>query len=202
MFDGLIHEVGERSGLGDKTAELLAALLAIVFDERLGGIAGLLAKIRQHGGGEATTGWVGNPQAAAVDPRVLDGALGPETLPLLAGRLNAPVAIVANAAATLLPALIGHLTPGGRLPVSVPTAVAGYLVRFPSLESATSPRARRHDATALPRSYWLRWGLLLASVLVLGHCVAHHFGGHFAAAPTTTAEAGRPAAGASARIRP
>ena len=29
---------------------------------------GLLAKIRQHGGSEATTG-IGNPQAAAVDPR-------------------------------------------------------------------------------------------------------------------------------------
>lgn len=198
MFDGLVHDVGERFGLGDKAAELLAALLAIVFDERQGGIAGLLAKFRQHGAGEAAAAWLGNPQAAPVDRRTLDGALGPETLALLANRLDAPLATVADAAATLLPPLIGSLTPGGRLPVSVPTAVAGYLVRFPSfpMENGATPRKRR---TARPpaQAGWLKWGLLLAAVLALGHCVLHHFGGDLAPSPP---EAGSTHPPADARL--
>lgn len=176
MFEVLDQDVGERFGLGDRQEPLRAALLAVIFDERSGGIAGLLAKLRQHGSGDATLGWIGNPNAPPAQPQTIQAVLGAETVADLATRLDLPRETALAAAAVMLPRLIGQLTPQGRLPLMPPASVGRFLARFERADAAPPvlPKIVPPPEEGPALAGWIRWGLLIAVLLTLGHCVFHH----------------------------
>lgn len=178
MFDALIRDVAERFGLGDKARELLAALLAIVFDERHGGIAGLLTRFRQGGLGELFGSWIGNPQPQPIEPQQLESVLGANAISGLADRLHSDRGKALDAAAAMLPPVIGLLTRNGQLPTSVPSAAGGYLrAAAPRLAGATAKNGGPVDSEIYPDLTpglgWVKWILLLAVMLALGYCVLH-----------------------------
>lgn len=176
MFDVLIGEVAERFGLGDKGRALLASLLGIVFDERNGGIAGLLARFRQQGLGDLFGSWIGNATPKPIEPWQLEKALGADAISTLAGRLGTDREKTLAAAAAMLPSLIGALTPNGQLPTSLPSVASGYLKAsgagggFAANANASVPDLHT-DLT--PGLGWVKWVLLLAVVLALGYCMLH-----------------------------
>src|SRR5690349_21984497 len=68
MFDALVRDIAQRFGLGDKARDLLGELLALIFDNKNGGIAGLLARFRQQGLGDLFASWLGGTQAKPAEP--------------------------------------------------------------------------------------------------------------------------------------
>lgn len=177
MFETLIRDVAERFGLGDKARNLLAALLSIVFDERNGGIAGLLAKFRQQGLGDLFGSWIGSAQPKPIEPQQLENVLGSSTISRLADKLGIARTPTLAAASAMLPKLIGMLTQNGQLPTSVPNAVSSYLSGFGQLGGSLDKGARKIEddvpPNLVPGLGWVKWLLLLAVVLSLGYCLMH-----------------------------
>ena len=66
MFDTLIREFAGRYGLGDKSKDLIAMVLAYVTDPSKGGLSGLLERVRGAGLGEMAASWLGT----ATPPQV------------------------------------------------------------------------------------------------------------------------------------
>lgn len=176
MFEALVRDIARRFGLGDKADDLLGALLSVTFDERSGGIAGLLEKFRQQGLGDLFGSWLGNDQPAPIEPQQLDNALGANTISGIADRLGIERGTALAAASAMLPKLIGLLTPDGRLPNGIPNAVSGYLGNVGQLGDKIGGTLRDAES-ALPASVpagglgWLKWLVLAAIVLALGWCM-------------------------------
>lgn len=171
MFEALVREIAERFGLGDKANDLLSALLGVMFDERIGGLAGLLATFRQQGLGDLFDSWLGSAHPAAVPIRQLESVLGSGTLSGIADRLGVARGTIVAAVATMLPKLIAALTPNGRLPHTIPAGVSRYL----DLPGATAGRTTRRTGAVAASAAGLDWGrakwpLLALVVLSLGWC--------------------------------
>lgn len=177
MFDAMIRDAAERFGLGERARGLLGALLCIIFDERNGGIAGLLAKFRRNGVGDLFTSWIGDAQPKPIEPRQLERVLGADTISELANRLGTARGRILDAAVAMLPKLIGTLTRNGQLPTRAPKAAGEYLDDFDRL-GGWAISAQRADAAQAyvnlaPGLGWVKWVLLLAVLLALGHCVLY-----------------------------
>lgn len=175
MFDALVRDIARRFGLGDKAGVLLGVLLSTIFDERTGGIAGLLARFRQHGLGDLSGSWLGSDQPAPIEPQQLDNVLGADTISGIADHLGIARGTALAAAAAMLPELIGLLTPNGQLPSAIPGAVASHLGNFRPLGGAAGSTARKIErplptATARGGFDWLKWLVLAVIVLALGWC--------------------------------
>jgi outer membrane protein OmpA-like peptidoglycan-associated protein/uncharacterized protein YidB (DUF937 family) len=172
MFDALVRDIAQRFGLGDKARDLLGELLALIFDEKNGGIAGLLARFRQQGLGDLFASWLGGTQAKPAEPRDIEAALGPGAVSGIADRLGIGRDTVLAASSAMLPRLIGLLTPGGQLPTGVPAAATAFLGGWHPGGDATRTAAA---ATAVTRSSaapgWLKWLALALLVLLLGWCM-------------------------------
>lgn len=177
MFDAMIRDAAERYGLGERARGLLGALLSIIFDERNGGIAGLFAKFRRHGAGDLFASWIGNAQPKPIEPRQLELVLGTEAISELASRLGAARGPTLDAAVAMLPKLIGTLTQNGQLPTRAPRAVGEYLDDFLRLGgrpmAVQRPGGAEAYANLAPGLGWVKWVLLLAVLLALGHCVLY-----------------------------
>lgn len=175
MFDAMIRDAAERFGLGERARSLLGALLAIVFDERNGGIAGLLAKFRRNGAGDLFASWIGNARPDPIEPRQLERVLGADTISELANRLGAARAATLEAAVAMLPPLIGALTQNGQLPTRAPRAIGEYMTGFGQPDGWATALRRSAGAEASASLAaglgWIKWVLLAALLLALGHCV-------------------------------
>lgn len=168
MFEALIRQA-QQFGLGDKAQDLLGALLATIFDERSGGIAGLSARFRQQGLGERFDSWLGSAQPAPIEPQQLDHALGPAVLSGIAERLGIARGTALAAAAAVLPKLIAELTPNGQLPSGIPAGVGAYLGRPDRVGGANVPPAAPMRSAS--GAGWLKWVVLVLLILALGWCM-------------------------------
>ncbi len=84
--------------------------------EGVGGIDGLLAKLRAGGLGGAVDSWVAKGPNATVDPTQLEAALGPDTVQHLSAGSGLNVAQLLPLLAAYLPQIIDMLTPNGHVP--------------------------------------------------------------------------------------
>lgn len=176
MFETLTRDVAQRFGLGDQVKVLLSALLTAIFDERSGGMAGLLAKFRQQGLGDQVSSWLGNAPPKPIEPQQLENVLGANTVSSIAERAGIARGTALSAAAVMLPRLIGLLTPNGQVPTGIPSEVTHYLT---SLSQPTGKAADFAYVTRAPdktttseRSRggfgWLIWVVLAVILIGLG----------------------------------
>jgi outer membrane protein OmpA-like peptidoglycan-associated protein/uncharacterized protein YidB (DUF937 family) len=168
MFDALVRDIAQRFGLGDKAKDLLGELLALIFDDKNGGIAGLLARFRQQGLGDLFASWLGGTQTKPAEPRDIEAALGPGTLSGIADRLGIGRDTAVAASTAMLPRLIGLLTPGGQLPSGIPAAASTFLGGW---RGGDAPRAAVAAAPSSMAPGWLKWLALVLLVLLLGWCM-------------------------------
>lgn len=175
MFEALVREIADRFGLGDKANGLLSALLGVIFDQRNGGLAGLLAKFRQQGHGDLFNSWLGSAEPAAMPAQQLENVLGSDTISGIAERLGIARGTVVAAAATMLPKLIGMLTPNGQLPSAIPDGVTSYLGNLGPIGAKAGGVARTPEAAAQGAASagqgWIKWLVLALVVLTLGWCM-------------------------------
>ena len=82
----------------------------------LSGLNDLIGKLTAGGAGQQVSSWVGPGENQPIQPDHLGSALGEDTLNQLAQRAGMSREELLNQLATVLPQLINHLTPNGRVP--------------------------------------------------------------------------------------
>ena len=82
----------------------------------LGGLSDLIGKLTAGGVAPQVNSWVGPGANQPVQPGQLGGALGPNVLNELSQRTGMSQQELLNQLAAVLPQLINHLTPNGRVP--------------------------------------------------------------------------------------
>jgi len=82
----------------------------------LGGLNDLIGKLTAGGAGPQVSSWVGPGANQPIQPGQLGSALGQDTLSELAQRAGMSREELLNQLAAVLPQLIHHLTPDGRMP--------------------------------------------------------------------------------------
>jgi uncharacterized protein YidB (DUF937 family) len=82
----------------------------------LGGLGNLIGKLTSGGAGQQVNSWVGSGANQPIQPGQLGSALGPNVIDDLAARSGMSKEELMNQLATVLPQLIHHLTPNGRVP--------------------------------------------------------------------------------------
>lgn len=82
----------------------------------LGGLNDLIGKLTAGGAAPQVNSWIGHGANEPVQPGQLGSALGQTTLNELAARSGMSQQELLNQLATVLPQLVHHLTPNGRVP--------------------------------------------------------------------------------------
>src|SRR3974390_1726975 len=82
----------------------------------LGGLGGLLNKLKQGGLGDQTKSWVGSGQNQPVSPGQLGSALGPSILKTVSQLTGLSEEDLTKQLSQVLPGVVNGLTPNGKLP--------------------------------------------------------------------------------------
>src|SRR5271157_1476570 len=82
----------------------------------IGGLGDLIGRLTAGGAGPQVNSWVGPGENQPIQPGTLGSALGQNTLNELSQRTGMSQQELMNQLATVLPQLINHLTPNGRMP--------------------------------------------------------------------------------------
>ena len=90
----------------------------------LGGLDGLLEKLKTAGQGDKADSWVGTGENKPIQPDDLGKALGSQTLKDIAARAGISEEELLRQLSAILPGLVDKLTPGGNLPKSDQLAAA------------------------------------------------------------------------------
>jgi len=81
-----------------------------------GGLTELITHLTQNGQGTAATSWVGTGSNLPITPAQLQQALGPDILNAIAAKTGVPADQLLNQLSAILPQVVDHLTPAGKLP--------------------------------------------------------------------------------------
>jgi uncharacterized protein YidB (DUF937 family) len=113
---GGVGSLGGPGGLGDLggLAGALGGLLANNGEH--GGLGGLVSKFEQAGMGDVINSWIGKGENAPISGGQLQDALGSDVVSGIAQKLGINAATLLPLLASMLPALIDHLTPKGQVP--------------------------------------------------------------------------------------
>jgi uncharacterized protein YidB (DUF937 family) len=113
---GGVGSLGGLGGLGELggLAGALGGLLANNGEH--GGLGGLVSKFEQAGMGDVINSWIGKGENAPISGGQLQDALGSDVVSGIAQKLGINAATLLPMLATMLPALIDHLTPKGQVP--------------------------------------------------------------------------------------
>ncbi|MBF6025697.1 OmpA family protein [Lysobacter niastensis] len=159
MLDALIRQA-EQLGLGSNARRFIGLLVESIFNPRTGGFAGFGQRFDQAGLGALLKGWVGGtPGDNVLQPDQFSAGFGQQESGRIANLLGVPPAMINLVGAAILPKIIGFLTPGGRIPTSMPAEFTSLLGPAPQ---ARAPEMAR--PSGMPG--WLKW--LIPLLIVLG----------------------------------
>lgn len=150
VFDALINDIAGKFGLGSNAGPLVREILNMVANAP-GGIGGFLSKLQSAGLRSEVESWLGHPNAAPLPAQDLDRTLGFAAFSGIANRFGISEATVKAAVGYVLPKLIGALTPGGRIPTSLPAEAQAFLtprVAEPGARGASGSPARVTERAA------------------------------------------------------
>lgn len=177
MFDQLIKDVSDRFGLeAPKTRQLLGTAIALVFDDRRGGMAGFAERLRGAGLGHALRTWraPGAGEPDPMRPAQMEALFGLPALGALARQLGLSPAVATAALGTLLPSVIrqfdGPNASLGQLPAPVASWVTqGRHVLADAMPDPLEPRRRSGFGRLVRVALWVA-ALVIAAVLLLRSC--------------------------------
>lgn len=90
----------------------------------LGGLDGLLEKLKTAGQGDKADSWVGTGENKPIQPNNLGKALGDQTVKELAAKAGVSEEELLKQLSTALPGVVDKLTPNGNLPKKEQVAAA------------------------------------------------------------------------------
>ena len=82
----------------------------------LGGLGGLLDKLKDAGHGNVADSWIGSGQNQSINPSDLGSALGPAVIREIAQRTGMNEQELLQQLSTALPGVVDKLTPNGQVP--------------------------------------------------------------------------------------
>lgn len=82
----------------------------------LGGLGGLLEKLRDAGHGNTADSWVGTGQNQSINANDLGAAIGPQIIREIAQRTGLDEQELLKQLSTALPGIVDKLTPNGQVP--------------------------------------------------------------------------------------
>jgi uncharacterized protein YidB (DUF937 family) len=113
--------LGGLASLVSKNPQILAAIAGLLSsrDSSIGGsggLGGLVGAFEKKGLGSMISSWISTGPNPAISATQVTDVLGDETVGQFAGKAGVPKAEAGSLLAGLLPALIDHLTPDGKVP--------------------------------------------------------------------------------------
>ena len=131
FLDGLLKQAmggqSDMGGLGglvsmvSKNPQILSALTGLLSTRDAsiggsGGLADLVGAFQNKGLGDMIAGWISTGPNPPVSAAQVSDILGQETLGQFASKAGVPVSQAGSLLAGLLPTVIDHLTPDGKIP--------------------------------------------------------------------------------------
>ena len=97
---------------------LATGVLEMLTNQQTGGLQGLVQSFTQNGLGHVASSWVSTGPNLPVSGDQIQNVLGSDALNSLAQRAGVAPGIAGPLLAQLLPAIVNHLTPEGKIPES------------------------------------------------------------------------------------
>jgi uncharacterized protein YidB (DUF937 family) len=117
LFDDLKKGVMEKFlGGGEKQKTLMDLATNLITNRESGGLAGLAQLFQNKGLGDAVSSWIGTGQNQPVTGDQIKNVLGSEQIRQFAQKLGLSSEEISRGLAFVLPQIIDHLTPHGRVP--------------------------------------------------------------------------------------
>jgi uncharacterized protein YidB (DUF937 family) len=110
ILGGLTGQAGGSSQQGGSLMDICTNMI-----QGQGGLNGMLAKFQNAGLGAQADSWVSTGQNQPVTPGQMSNALGSDSIAGLARKFGINPQMATTALAALLPVVIDHLTPKGRV---------------------------------------------------------------------------------------
>lgn len=115
---------GQPQGQGGQSVLLRIALQLL---QQSGGLAGILAKLRQAGFGKQADSWVSTGPNLPLSGAQVSQALGTDTLDQLAGQVGMDAGQLSQGLAQMLPEVVNQMTPKGEVPPNDQDLISGSL---------------------------------------------------------------------------
>jgi uncharacterized protein YidB (DUF937 family) len=113
MLDQILGSLTGQSGSSSQGGSLMDLATSMIQGQ--GGLNGILAKFQSAGLGAQADSWVSTGQNQPVTPGQMSSALGSDTIASVAQKFGINPQMATTALAALLPVVIDHLTPKGRV---------------------------------------------------------------------------------------
>jgi uncharacterized protein YidB (DUF937 family) len=138
MLDGLLGK--QLGGLADtamKNPQVISAIVSLLSSKDAsvggtGGLGGLVQAFQGKGMGDMISSWISTGPNPPVTAHQISDVLGPNTMSQFAAKAGVSHAEAGGLLASLLPAVIDHLTPQGQMPASndLESSLGGLLSGF------------------------------------------------------------------------
>lgn len=173
-LESIIRDVASKFALGNKAELLVSELLALIIDNKNGGLTGFVGRMERAGLGELVNSWVKIGPNNPINEAEVERGLGSQVISDITSKVGLALHTTRSALAFLLPAVVDFLTPQGVIPTSIPAEVRSFI----GSEERVRVDAAHHVVPQ--KSSPLRWLLPLLALLVLGF-----FGFRYCNAPKT-----------------
>lgn len=177
MWDSIVNELASRFALGEQAAPLLRQTLAYASRADHGGVEGFISKFDAAGLGSIARSWLGGvDKVLSISPAQLETVLGHKggLISQLSSSTGLARQLVTPALAYALPALLGALTPDGKIPTVLPAAATAFLAGTGAgvLGAIAAPAtAAAPLGVGEQMARWIPWLVLVLLALgVLGWC--------------------------------
>ena len=121
LLDNLMQQAGSLAGAAAKNPQAVAAILSLLSTRDTsvggsGGLGGLVQTFQQKGLGDMIASWISTGPNPPISASQVTDVLGDETVGQFAKKAGVPVGEAGALLAGLLPTVIDHLTPDGKMP--------------------------------------------------------------------------------------
>ncbi len=137
FLNDLMKQAGGLASLAAKNPQAVAAVVSLLSSRDssvggTGGLGGLVGAFQKGGMGDMVASWISTGPNPPVSATQLESVLGGEVLKQFAAKAGVPQGEAGGLLASLLPAVIDHLTPQGQVPESntLESALGGLLSSF------------------------------------------------------------------------
>ncbi len=175
FFDSLIRDLGNRFNVGPNAAELVRELLKLITSDPAG-INGLINKFKSAGLADIVASWIGRSENQTLTASQLESALGKDTITRIANKVGLASGTASSALAFLVPKVIDHLTPDGKIPAVLPADVKAFVSATPA-----------GVTTAAESKGGPRWSLLLPLLALIVAAIVGYWYYNGTVSPVATA---------------
>jgi uncharacterized protein YidB (DUF937 family) len=130
LLDQLLGSLGGQSA-DSQQGSVFLELATAVLQSHPGGLAGLLQQFTAAGLGREASSWVSTGQNLPISAEQLSQVLGQGNVRALGERFNVSPESASFGLASLLPALVDHLTPKGQIDSETPLTASLSALRGP-----------------------------------------------------------------------